>query len=996
MSYTKSFPIKFQPTADPKAAVSYSNVRFTVLTSRLLRLEYSPTAEFEDRPSQAFWYRRQPVPDYKVMTENGRFTLNTEYLQLNYQSNTLGFTAESLTITLKANNTIWHFGQDNSSNLLGTARTLDNIDGALGLETGLISRSGWAVYDDTPHLVFNADGWLEPRNAPTGYIDLYFFGFGQDYKACLHDFARVAGPAPLLPRWALGNWWSRYWAYSDVELLDLMDDFAAHEVPLSVCIVDMDWHITRTGNACSGWTGYTWNRELFPDPPAFIAELHKRGLKTALNLHPAEGIHAHEVDYPALAARVGIDPASQTQIPFDIANTYFTEAYFELLHHPKEAEGIDFWWMDWQQGTLSGLPGLDPLYWLNHLHFYDLGRDGHKRPFIFSRWGGLGNHRYPIGFSGDTHVTWESLQFQPYFTAAAANVNYGWWSHDIGGHMGGIEEAELFTRWVQYGVFSPILRLHCTNNMFHERRPWGWDAETELLTSDAMRLRHALIPYLYTMAWRNHNAHLPLITPMYYEHPADEQAYHCPDQYMFGSELLAAPFITPIDPDTQLAHQAVWLPPGDWFGFFDGLHFIGDGWQPLYGRIDEIPLFAKAGAIVPMAAAVMGTDNPNAIDIHLFPGANNQFDLYEDDGLDKHSLIPISQTWSTEFWQVEIGMVQGETDHLPLARDYVLLFRGVDVDTAVSTKINGKSQDLPFEYDPVVETLRLTAAHIAPDDHVSIILRTRAGELSAHNETKLSLCRKLVNAFRMDSWVKQTLYLQLPEILVDSTLLDNYELTLTSNQMRALVEIITGAGCYQRDLRRSQGQEILLWSNHQTDAVTSRLAGVDVNGRSRTLTGPLPKFAALTLDKNALTMHVGIYPVQGHISIDSWFNSLPDRLRDGDIGDLDAVIQFDVLGENGRSAYVSREHGRLTLTAGVHKQPNAGMAASAEDWLALINGTETPENLFVQGKLTISGDFELLISLAAAFDITPPGKFQPNRWRLTLNYNDVLDLRFGF
>jgi alpha-glucosidase (family GH31 glycosyl hydrolase) len=184
---------------------------------------------------------------------------------------------------------------------LGTARTLDDVDGALVLEEGLMSRQGWAVYDDSSSLVFDDEarsrGWLEPRGAAEAYRDLYFFGFGEDFQGCLNDFAAVAGAAPMVPRWALGNWWSRYWAYTDEELLGLMDEFRAHDVPLSVCIVDMDWHITETGNACSGWTGYTWNRQLFPDPPAFINELHRRGLKTALNLHPAEGLHPHEAQY---------------------------------------------------------------------------------------------------------------------------------------------------------------------------------------------------------------------------------------------------------------------------------------------------------------------------------------------------------------------------------------------------------------------------------------------------------------------------------------------------------------------------------------------------------------------------------------------------------------------------------------------------------------------------------------------------------------------------
>ena len=452
--------------AHPAAVVSVANARFTVLTSRLLRLEFSPAGVFEDRPSQAFWYRRQPVPEFEVEEQNGGLSLQTEHLELTYLTGGDGFSADSLSIRLKQNNITWHHGQQDPHNLLGTARTLDEANGAITLEEGLISRSGWALYDDSANLVFIEDGWLASRNAPDGYQDLYFFGYSQDYTSCLREFSRIAGPAPMVPRWALGNWWSRYWAYSEEELLALMDEFRAKNVPLSVCIVDMDWHITETGNSSSGWTGYTWNRELFPDPKRFIDALHERGLKTALNLHPAAGIHPHEEHYAAMAEHMGLDPQSQEPIPFSIADPRFARGYFEILHHPQEAMGIDFWWVDWQQGTVSGLPGLDPLWWLNHLHFFDLGRDGvgataSKRPFVFSRWGGLGNHRYPIGFSGDTVVTWESLQFQPYFTAAAANVNYGWWSHDIGGHMGGIEEPELYTPlgpvWRVQPHFAPAL-----------------------------------------------------------------------------------------------------------------------------------------------------------------------------------------------------------------------------------------------------------------------------------------------------------------------------------------------------------------------------------------------------------------------------------------------------------------------------------------------------------------------------------------------------------
>ena len=308
------------------------------------------------------------------------------------------------------------------------------------------------------------------------------------------------------------------------------------------------------------------------------------GLKTALNLHPAEGIHPHEAQYKEFAEFMGVDPDSKQPIAFDIANPRFAEGYFNILHHPMEDQGVDFWWIDWQQGGVSSLPGLDPLTWLNHLHFYDLGRGGEKRPFIFSRWGGLGGHRYPIGFSGDTVIGWDALDFQPGFTAVAANVGYGYWSHDIGGHMGGVEEDELYARWMQYGAFSPIFRMHCTSNPFHERRPWGRGPAAEKAATHALRLRHALIPYIYSMSWRNYATGKTMITPLYYTHPNEDTfSMSAHGAYWYGTEMIAALFTRPAIKETGLSKNTIYLPEGKWFNFFTGEQVEGKGLdQPVW------------------------------------------------------------------------------------------------------------------------------------------------------------------------------------------------------------------------------------------------------------------------------------------------------------------------------------------------------------------------------------------------------------------------------
>jgi alpha-glucosidase (family GH31 glycosyl hydrolase) len=776
------FQIQFDSLPNPEAVVSGPNVRFSLLTDRLIRMEYSPSGEFEDRPSQVFWYRNRPAPKFDQHIDDKHIEIETDHLLLTYDINPKGFSATSLQVKVKSTGFTWHYGMHpyRIGNLGGTYRTLDEASGFIRTDPGLISSNGAAAYDDSRSLVFNDQCWLEQRAHPEN-MDIYFFGYGHDYVGCLREFILVAGQTPLVPRYILGNWWSRYWKYSDQELLTLMGEFKERGIPLSVCIVDMDWHITDTGNTSSGWTGYTWNRELFPNPEGFIAELHKLGLKTALNLHPAEGIHPHEEQYQEFAELMGVDPESKEPIPFDIADPKFVQGYFDILHHPMEAEGIDFWWVDWQQGTSSSLTGLDPLWWLNHLHFYDLGRDGMQRPFIFSRWGGLGNHRYPIGFSGDTVVGWEALDFQPGFTATAANVAYGWWSHDIGGHMGGIEEDELYTRWVQYGVFSPILRMHSTDNLFHERRPWERGAAAERAACAALRLRHRLIPYIYSMAWRDHIKALPLITPLYYSNPEDKDTYTfaADHTYWFGSELLAAPFTRPAHAETGLSRQNIWLPEGDWFDFFSGEKLNGLGWRTVYGVLDDIPVYAKAGGIIPLNTQVMWAENenPSELELLIFPGADNIFELYEDDGETtayqegKFALTDFSQAWGENSLKFTISPSEGDRSLLPQNRRYTLKFRGIARPKEITINLNGSPLKVETTYQTADETLVLTDMTLTPSDELQVTLR---GDLLATRDRELEKLEKYLFQFKLESWEKKQLFQEWKRITAGELSLSHY------------------------------------------------------------------------------------------------------------------------------------------------------------------------------------------------------------------------------
>jgi hypothetical protein len=827
MTIPPYFKLHIASEPAPGAVVRSGQARFTVLSAHMVRLEYHPQAQFEDRPSQVFWHRSQPVPEFSVDRTGGELVIRTSALELHYREGS-PFAAETLWIRAADPGARWRFGTQPKDNLLGTTRTLDMANGGVPLEPGLLNRSGWTVVDDSASLVFDSQGWLTER-VPGG-VDVYFWAYGKDYRLGMAEYYRLAGKPGLVPRWALGNWWSRYWNYTAEELQALMEEFRRRQIPLGVCIVDMDWHLTETGNGCSGWTGYTWNEKLFPDPPGFMGWLHAQGLKTGLNLHPAEGVWPHEAMYPEMARAVGIDPASQEPVRFAIENPVFVKAYFEYLHHPKEAEGVDFWWVDWQQGNPSQLKGLNLLWWINHLHYLDAGREKHKRPFLFSRWGGLGNHRYPIGFSGDTVVTWDSLAFQPYMTATAANVGYSWWSHDIGGHMGGIEEGELYTRWVQYGAFSPILRLHSTKNPHQERRPWGFDANTAEAARQAMVLRHQLIPYIYSMAWKDHQEGLPLVRPLYHLEPEREEAYASPNLYAFGTELLAAPFTTPIEAHTRLARQVVWLPGegSTWYGWHNQRAYAGGCWHALYGGLQELPVFARQGAILPLSPAMAwgGIELPPVLELHIFPGASNRFELYEDDGESQayldgaYAITPIETSWDSLPGEQQPGLhrlrihlrpVQGAAGLLPQQRGWRLVIHAVESVEPASVYLNGQPLEVAEELDAGQTCLRLGEVVLKPEDALMIELVCRESLGSGLG----SEVRRLAKSFRLETDTRTALYDAAQELAENPFRLADYAAGLEKTQLRALLETLTGAGM---DFQRFGGKQAPLrgvaWNNH--------------------------------------------------------------------------------------------------------------------------------------------------------------------------------------
>ncbi len=715
-----------RPLADPTAVVAGKQFRITLLTDGLLRLEWADDGAFEDRPSAFALNRALPVPDFRVIDGEGNLEIITDRLHLIYDRQP--FSSHGLSIQIRGNvsnyHSVWRYGAAPDT-LGGTARTLDNANGAIPLEPGVVSRNGFAVMDDSRSLVFPEDGWVAPRDGSR--IDLYFFGFGHDYPAALAAFFQVSGQPPVLPRFALGNWWSRYHAYTADEYLRLMDRFSSSGIPLSVAVLDMDWHHVDVDPAYgSGWTGYSWNTDLFPDPPAFLAELHQRGLQVTLNVHPADGIRPFEDAYPDMVSALDRQPGDT--ISFDITDRNFLEAYFHVLHRGLEEQGVDFWWLDWQSGPYSRIAGIDPLWMLNHFHFLDSGRDG-RRPLTFSRYAGPGSHRYPVGFSGDTHVTWESLAFQPYFTATASNIGYGWWSHDVGGHMFGYKDDELTARWVQLGVFSPILRLHSTASPFSTKEPWTFDAATERVMTEQLRLRHRLLPYLHTM---NHRAHSgqPLVRPLYWLYPEAPEAYEVSNEFLFGDSLLVAPITSPRDPATRLGSVTAWLPDGEWVDIFTDLRYTGGRLLALHRDAASIPVLAPAGTVLPLDAAPVpgnGTANPQALEVLVVAGADGQFEMIEDD--ETEAALTTSIRWDQAAGTFTVGPARGNSGCVPDRRNWTFTLVGGSAQTGTAS-IDGAAA--PVQVATESGRLRVTVTDVPTG--AQLVIRLNKAPVPAGND----------------------------------------------------------------------------------------------------------------------------------------------------------------------------------------------------------------------------------------------------------------------
>lgn len=735
---------EFHPQASEKAIVIQGNARFTVLTDRLIRMEWAEDGVFEDNATLGIVNRNLAVPSFKVKKTSGSVTITTAKVQLVYKGRAK-FDASNLsaTFTMNGKKCKWCPGMSDEGNLLGTARTLDRFKGDETIDPydkGVVSRDGWAVIDESErHLLKPVDSdwkyWVAERPAGERQ-DWYLFTYGHDYTDAVRDFTLVAGRIPIPPKYAFGYWWCRYWMYSDSEVRDLISHFNAFNMPLDVFIIDMDWHKTwgYTSNKDLdasgerlGWTGYTWDESLFPDPSSLLHEMQGQGIQTSLNLHPASGLQTFEEpygrfvkdylsrtdDYDGPKNYVGSD-GKPVYVPFRMDQQAWADAYFNSVIHPIERQGISFWWLDWQQFRQSRyVKGLSNTFWLNYTFWNDMQRQsasqGMKanRPMIYHRWGGIGSHRYQVGFSGDTYATWKVLGALPYFTFTASNIGYCYWGHDIGGHMQpkGVKhtDPELYTRWMQSGVFTPIYKSHSTKDMSMEKRFWMFPNHFDAMR-EAIRLRYDLSPYIYTAARQAYDTGIGICRPLYYAYPEEERAYKVKEQFFFGDDILATTVCAPSDNVTALAPRPIWFPEGnDWFDMSTGRMYRGGTTATLYYTVNENPWFVREGAVIPLAGPEIRNlqESSDELRLRVAPGIGKyDTSVYEDDGRtqaypDSYATTAIHKNTTEDCVEIVVDPRKGSYDGALPTRRITVELEGA----AAPSKVLVNGREFEWSYD---------------------------------------------------------------------------------------------------------------------------------------------------------------------------------------------------------------------------------------------------------------------------------------------------------
>ena len=648
--------------------------RITVLSDVLLRFEYSETGKFNDYPT-IFAINRNfaKKPVFTVKQDEKYINITNDYFILEYSKEKPYIASKlvpdsNLRITLKGTDKLWYFGNPEVKNLKGSAYSFDNKSN-INLSKGLYNLDGFASIDDTMSPVFISDGTIKKN--PSDALDVYVFIYKNDFQKALDSYFELTGKPSFIPRYALGVCWNKNEDYTEEELKDIISNFNKINIPLSSILLGSKWNLNKEGKTLSN---YKFDNEKYKNLEQTINDIHQKNVFLGVTINPKNGITPYDNGYQSLKTKLNI--IKDGVIPINVYNTVILETF---LNETLTNLNIDFIKID--EITEDKIK----TFMLIHYIYKNLSKNMQRRGLIFSRNPGIASHRYPALYSGNTKVSWKTLKYLPYFNITSSNLGLSYYSHDIGGYEGGVEDSELYTRYVQFGTYSPVFRFSSKEGRYYKREPWKWDIFTESIVKDYIRIRHRLIPYIYSEMYKYSKDGINLIKPLYldYEKILDEPLYK--NEYHFGKELFVCPITEPKDKVMNRVVHRMYLPEGTWYDFKTGKKFPGGKRYVTFYKDEDYPVYAKSGAIVPMA--ILDENNLNSVkppekmEIQVFPGVSNNYDLYEDDGVTNlykegyYIVTNIDYNYRKNNYTLILRPTQGKTGIIPDKRDYKIKFR---------------------------------------------------------------------------------------------------------------------------------------------------------------------------------------------------------------------------------------------------------------------------------------------------------------------------------
>ena len=653
--------------------------------------------------------------DFKVVEEPESITLSTSALQVKVSRSSASVTfltsdgktvlqewsrdlSDGVSVKFGTRMIAYGLGQHQNGMLdySGSTVHLQQANRDVGVPL-LVSRSGFGVlWNNASATNFDVGQPAKPplviHSEAGGGVD-YDFIYGPELDDVIGGYRDLTGQAPMMARWTWGLFQSKEHYATQDELLGVAVKYRAMNVPLDAVV--QDWQYWQPGQ----WGSHRLDPARYPDPAAMLKALHDENVHAIISVWARFDLgtaNGEELDKAgAMFPKVyrNVYPAGEGRW-YDAWNPKGREIYWRQMMRNLGSLGFDGWWLDASEAELGGNwgemrdvktaagPGAEVYnsYPLMHTTgVYDgMVRDQPgKRAFILTRSAYAGQQRNAaVTWSGDTEGDWETFKRQ---VPAALNFSLSgipYWSADIGGFFGGEPKdpayAELFTRWFQFGVFNPMFRVHGTN---HAKEIWRFDEPTQKILIDYDRLRYRLLPYIYSASWDVTNNHGTMMRALAFDFRDDAAALEIPDEYMFGKALLVAPVV-----QKGADVRTVYLPGTNaWYDFWTGVRAEGGKTVVAKADIATIPLYVRAGSILPLGPVKQYADAPSdeATEIRVYPGRDGSFELYDDagDGYDYRSgqYATVRFTWSDGAHRLDIGARQGS--YAGMASHYSLSVR---------------------------------------------------------------------------------------------------------------------------------------------------------------------------------------------------------------------------------------------------------------------------------------------------------------------------------